>query len=123
MIKYLHPHHLLCINFFIGKGYSNEFVINMKKQIKLLEEENPIVCFTKKMDKICEYCPNYLNNECMDIIKVDKYDKNVINYLGLGDKEYHYLDLINLTIDRIIRKYPIDNICSDCCYNNICKKI
>jgi hypothetical protein len=54
----LRPHHLLCIRNFIGKGYSKDFVDNMKSLINTLEENpNQKVLIKSGLDDICKKCP------------------------------------------------------------------
>ena len=52
----IRPHHGLCLAFFRGKGYSEEFVENMTRMQKALEA-NAAVCLTEKTDGICAACP------------------------------------------------------------------
>ncbi|MGN0335780.1 MAG: DUF1284 domain-containing protein [Lachnospiraceae bacterium] len=52
----IRAHHGMCLAFFKGKGYSNEFTEHMGK-IKERLTENPLVCITDQTDIICSCCP------------------------------------------------------------------
>ena len=106
---YLRPHHFLCTQTFIGKGYSKEFV-----EIEL----------TFSCDSLCAFCPNRLNSEfkyfCNDDPKVLSYDQNVIQAFHLQEKAYVYADIIQ-EINSTMTPELLDHICSDCSWINICK--
>ena len=53
----IRAHHGLCLYYFKGKGYSEEFVRNMTK-IKKELEKNPLVLITDRADDVCTACPN-----------------------------------------------------------------
>lgn len=58
MLKYnIRAHHGLCISFFEGKGYSENFTANMAKMIALLEVD-PNVKIIDHTDEICKACPH-----------------------------------------------------------------
>ena len=62
MLK-LRPHHINCIYFYRGLGYSNEFVKNMDKIVNELKSNDDIkIKFVKSCDDICECCPNKLQS-------------------------------------------------------------
>lgn len=46
----------MCIAFFKGKGYSEEFTAHMKDVIKELEN-NPLVCLKVNTYELCSKCP------------------------------------------------------------------
>lgn len=53
----IRAHHGMCIAFFQGKGYSNEFTAHMREMIHKLEK-NSTICITTQTDAICLKCPN-----------------------------------------------------------------
>ena len=58
MCRYsIRPHHLLCLQFFEGKGYSNGFVENMTKIHNEMLSKNPYVELTedRKKDRVLEF--------------------------------------------------------------------
>ena len=53
----LRPHHALCAQFFVGKGYSAQFVEHMKRVLSELDR-GADVTLTDGCDAICAGCPN-----------------------------------------------------------------
>ena len=118
----LRYHHLLCINFFIGKGYSNEFVENFKYWKNKLEKENPLIEIVGFKDVICDKCPNWEDDKCATQDKVSRYDQNIENYLPKSGI-YRYQELIKIIEENIINKVPVKDLCKDCEYLSICSNI
>ena len=122
---YLRPHHFLCTQTFIGKGYSKEFVENMTRITYILRtEKSQEIELTFSCDSLCAFCPNRLNSEfkyfCNDDPKVLSYDQNVIQAFHLQEKAYVYADIIQ-EINSTMTPELLDHICSDCSWINICK--
>jgi hypothetical protein len=62
---HLRPHHLLCLQTFIGHGYSEEFVQEMtsvKRQLEL-DPGTPIQ-LVDGADTLCRRCPNCAGGHC-----------------------------------------------------------
>lgn len=122
----LRPHHLMCITFYKGKGYSQEFVDNMSKIQSLLEDEHAQIILTQDCDDVCSHCPRNVNDTCIDEIKSKAYDQKVIEYLGLTDyfldpEPIPYSILGHLTNKHILSKGHREKICGDCQWSSICK--
>ena len=120
----LRPHHLLCQEFFVGHGYSEEFVRNLDSIIQELRTNNPIVEIIDTNDDVCKCCPNLINGKCKDIDKVKVYDQNVSKLADFNYTTYNYNDLRQAILDKIVKSsIDIKNICNDCCWINICEEI
>ena len=116
------PHHSLCIQFFEGKGYSDDFVFHMNKIIKKLELSDPIILITDCCDDICKYCPNNNNGICRCHKKVNAFDKACIDLYGIGFGEsLYWSELKKLALEKIINKKRLYEICSSCQWYDICK--
>lgn len=117
----LRPHHSLCIQFFVGKGYSDEFVQEMKKIIKILERENPTLMLVDECDILCKACPNKINGKCISSCKVHKIDTACLNecMLGFGDT-ISWNELKDLAYRKIIAQNKISEVCKGCEWS--CKK-
>ena len=112
----IRPHHLLCMARFVGKGYSEEFVLNMKSVISALNSGEKFE-LTNGSDDICKACPFNLSGVCKDEEKVVRYDSAAKAALALDYKEkYSYKDLCITDAD-------IKEICSDCEWAELCAKI
>ncbi|MBP7796670.1 MAG: DUF1284 domain-containing protein [Elusimicrobiales bacterium] len=119
----LRPHHLLCIEGFIGKGYSDDFVSNMKAVIEKLDK-NPQVLLADGSDEICRKCPKNINNMCSSTggeDEVKKMDGAVLKAIGF--KSVDYLDYSNLkkVVNEIfLKKSDLAEICGLCSWKNSC---
>ena len=63
---HLRPHHLLCLQTFIGRGYSKEFVEHMtlvKKQ--LTDEPHTPITLVHGADDLCTHCLNCVEGRCI----------------------------------------------------------
>ena len=118
---YLRPHHIMCINNFIGKGYSDEFVDNMRNVIALLENGAEII-FKKSCDNLCEKCPNRICNICESENKIIALDCNTISKLSLKyHNSYSFPELNKKYTNTIKTEKDIEEVCGDCCWIDICK--
>jgi len=116
----IRPHHGLCLNFFKGKGYSEEFVKNMT-EIKGRLIENPIVCITRQTDHICSVCPNNAAGTCIDEEKVAEYDRQVLLHCNLSDGQLmSFLDFERLVHQHILCPGKRKEICGNCQWDSLC---
>lgn len=119
----LRPHHGLCIQHFIGKGYSETFVTNMKKTINLLESsEDMKITLTSGVDEICSFCPNNANGTCLSGQKPDCYDKECLRlcHLNYGDV-ICWKDFKGSIRDNILKVNKLNDVCVDCEWLAICQ--
>ena len=115
----LRPHHALCISFFEGKGYSDEFVKNMTEVIKIFESINPIVEITENADIICSKCPHCVNSRCTGE-KVTFYDRKVLEICS-PSKIIHWKDFHDSVRKNIIDSHRLEEVCGNCQWSYICK--
>lgn len=115
----IRPHHGMCIAFFKGKGYSNEFTAHMAEMIKELQDAT--VCISKQTDVICEKCPNNVIGKCKTEDKVMGYDNKILEYCGLSNGEIiKYKEFYDLVNKKIIMTGKRENVCGDCQWNELC---
>lgn len=116
----IRAHHVLCLNFFQGKGYSGEFVDNMN-QVKSKLEKNPLVCITSQADIICRVCPNNDAGICKDKEKVAEYDRQVFARCHISEGEIMpFLNFKNLVRDNILLLGKRKEICGNCQWDSLC---
>ncbi len=122
MIIYLRPHHLICMQNFIGKGYNSEFTDNMASIISYLKNhaDEKLIKITFDEDNICAKCPNQELKKCL---KVSQRDSDYFIVLRLDlNKVYSWND-----IKQFIKKYldykTFSNICSNCQWFYICNNL
>ena len=116
----IRAHHGMCLAFFKGKGYSNEFTKNMS-EIKNSLESNPLVLITTQIDDICVACPNNKMGICETNEKVVNYDKSVLSLCGIHeDTIMPFLSFEKLVYDNILLAGKREEICGDCQWSKLC---
>lgn len=127
----LRPHHLLCTQGYIGKGYNDSFVKNMDAiTLQFRNEESTSFELVFSTDSLCEHCPNkFGRNLCKDNDKVNEIDQKVITYFNLKEQTYVYQDLIR-EINEKMTAEMMNDICGKCewyhnspCKDNILKRV
>ncbi len=58
----LRGHHLICLHFFDGEGYSEDFVENLRAVLNAAED-NDVEVITGA-DDVCGKCPHFRNQRC-----------------------------------------------------------
>lgn len=117
----IRAHHGMCLAFFKGKGYSNEFSIHMGEMKEKLEK-NPLVSIIGGTDIICKACPNNEHGTCITAEKVAEYDRQVLLRCNLSEGDVMpYLDFAKLVNDNILLPEKREEICGDCCWNELCR--
>lgn len=119
----IRAHHGLCLNFFKGKGYSNEFTENMA-EIKKALADNPLVCVTSQADAICSVCPKNTCGACEDENKVFEYDRQVLLRCNISDGEIiPFPDFEKLIHNNILKTGKRREICGDCQWDSLCRNV
>lgn len=120
----LRPHHGLCIAFFRGNGYSQDFTQNMTDIISRLTSEDPQISLTSGVDIICASCPHNIDGRCDSGEKVAAYDKAVMDACGLCiDVNLSWDSFRNLVRQKIIDPGKRRNICGSCHWDALCSSI
>lgn len=117
----IRPHHGLCLAFFRGKGYSEEFVENMTWMKAALEANAP-VRLIDGTDAICAACPNNQDGACATAEKVAHYDREVLRHCGLhaGDT-LPFRELEARVRETILLPGKREEICGDCQWSGLCR--
>ena len=112
----IRAHHAMCLYFFQGRGYSGEFVENMKAVL----EENPTIRLMDSPDDICAACPNKVTEPCAK--KASRYDREVLRRCGLSVGErLPYREFSRKVIETILRRGVRAEICGDCQWSSLCR--
>lgn len=115
------PHHMLCLQFFEGKGYSEEFVENMMRVKQRLEQENPMVNIVEGIDDICVNCPNCNGKKCKDEESVQEHDLRV--YAQVREEIGNcasWKEISNVIQKNIIGPEKVREVCVRCQWSEIC---
>ncbi|MFQ9514758.1 MAG: DUF1284 domain-containing protein [Eubacterium sp.] len=118
---FIRPHHMLCLQFFEGKGYSDEFVENMMRVKQKLEQENPTVEIIEKPDDICESCPNNAGGKCKNEDSVKLHDQRVYEQVNrqIGNRA-DWKDITDAVRTNIIDAGKVKQVCLECKWSEIC---
>lgn len=117
----IRPHHGMCISFFRGKGYSEEFTDHMAKLVDAFSAD-PAVQIVTSADEICEKCPYNDCGTCATEDKVTRYDNEVFNICGIKAGEVMlFSEFSSLVREKIILCGKREEICGDCEWSEICK--
>ncbi|MGL4107175.1 DUF1284 domain-containing protein [Clostridium sp. LP20] len=112
----LRPHHINCLFFYRGMGYSEDFVMAMSSiENLLIENTDTEIGFILNCDILCTNCPNRLKgNSCITEERIKILDLRAINEYGLDlNRKYKFTELKN-SIYTTFDKEKFKNICSDC---------
>lgn len=119
----LRPHHLLCLQFFAGKGYSAEFVENMGEVKSMLDgDPRAEVTLCSGADDICRRCPNRVGFGCGADPKPPVYDRSCLCACGLkiGDT-LPWQNLKTVVRSRILISHAaFSAVCSSCSWFPVC---
>ncbi len=110
----LRPHHALCLQFYEGKGYNEDFVRHMDEVCDALADD-PRVFLTEGSDDVCAACPHRDRDRCDRDEKVSAIDRRALERLGLSvPVELSWRELSALANERIIRAGKLGDVCRDC---------
>lgn len=112
----LRPHHINCIFFYKGLGYSENFNKGMNNIINLLKNNpNTKIKLIIKCDNLCDNCPNrQLTGVCITEEKINKLDLDTLQTYNLEEnKEYSFRRIIQ-TIYKNFDKNNFNSICKSC---------
>lgn len=119
----IRPHHLLCLQFFEGKGYSDDFVKHMTGIHEKLLKENPKINLVEGVDDICKNCPNNKGGKCSKEDSVSGNDMRtyeaIKNEIEQGLTWSEWTDVV---YKNIINKDRLKQVCETCRWSDICMK-
>lgn len=116
----LRPHHGMCLAYFAGEGYSNDFTAHMYRVQDYLKRDS-VVRLVSRTDIICEKCPNNINGECEKPDLTARYDAEVLTRCGLSEGEkLRFSDFSALVKEKILAPGFRGEICGDCQWNELC---
>ncbi len=115
----LRGHHLICLNFFRGEGYSEEFVENIRKAIS--EKEIDVVFGA---DDICSKCPylkggicNYSENAEEEVTELDQFAYRILDIYPNSKTNW---DEIKRKLPKIMKRWK-DFACKSCDWLEVCE--
>ena len=117
----LRPHHGLCIQHFVGKGYSPAFTENMARLIsKLKEHPAQEILLCEGADILCGCCPHNEDGICAGCEKVAGYDARCLSACGLQPGPLPWKAFQRTVFDVIIAPGRLQEICMGCQWLTLC---
>jgi hypothetical protein len=114
----LRAHNLLCIQGFVGKGYSPGFVANMKATVGGLGGDTEVTVVAEP-DRLCSACPNLRTSGCAlhgegTEASIVRQDRDVLRRLGLAAGQTATWGEILARIRAAVAPADLDSICGAC---------
>ena len=114
----IRAHNLLCIQGYVGKGYSPEFVANMTRVVESLGDDVEVTVVDRP-DVLCDACPNLEASGCTlhgegSEQGIVHQDRDVMHRLGIDAGSAHTWSDIMTRIRSNIRPDDLDDICGSC---------
>lgn len=119
---FLRAHHLICLQSFIGKGYSDEFASHLKKISDFLRQKKQIIVITNKSDDICKKCPLKTGKHCSNEEQISHLDEAYLKILKLSTNMMVSFSEVTNIILNSLTKEEFDRNCKTCQWYNICNK-
>lgn len=119
-IMKLRGHHLICLQFFKGEGYSKIFVENAKQIVENWGENDAEI--VNDADDICKSCP-FLKNERCNHPKykkeIEKVDELALKLLGLSVGGKVRKSFVKKQLLRILNEWK-ERACKNCEWKKLC---
>ena len=121
----LRPHHLLCVQKFVGHGYDEKFVRHLAGVVaRLAAQPETRITLTQGCDDVCAHCPNRVKSRCVSMEKVDRMDSCVLEICGLGAGESGtWAALAQRAKERILGAGAFEVVCAGCQWFALCRGI
>ena len=119
---HLRPHHLLCLQTFVGRGDSEEFVEHMTL-VKRQLTANPLTLITlvSGTDDLCSHCPNCVDGQCTSE-KPALFDKLVEEKLAVLSRCQEPVPVLEGIPDELhITEDLLATCCPRCEWQGLCK--
>ncbi|OGW40494.1 MAG: hypothetical protein A2Y97_10230 [Nitrospirae bacterium RBG_13_39_12] len=120
----LRGHHLICLHFFSGEGYSPEFVENLREILRESEDGKGIeVC--KGADEVCKKCPYLKEEKCFYSLNAEagirEMDRRAVKLLGvkIGDR-INWMGIWE-KVPAIFVEWAKE-YCNDCDWRKVCER-
>ena len=119
----LRPHHLLCIQKYIGSGYDDAFAAGMEALIRRLSAcPDTAVTLVEGRDDICAACPHMSGGRCASEEKVNRLDRGVLEACGFSAGETRSWSALARTArEQVLENDTFDKVCGCCEWFDLCR--
>lgn len=123
MIK-LRPHHLLCIQNYVGKGYDESFNLHMDKLAALLRKEpGTEILLVEGGDHLCSACPHFDGSVCERYEKVKLLDEKVLSFCKNAYGDSGSWAMLSSEAEGVFGSKAFEEICGSCEWFGLCREI
>ena len=116
-------HHLICLHFFHGEGYSPDFISNLRDTLALVQRDGVEVC--SGPDDICFRCPSLKDAVCSYKEGADaevlEMDRLALELLGVGPGMEVSWDGLRKRLPEIFNTWH-ETCCIVCGWKRACEK-
>lgn len=120
----LRGHHLICLHFFRGQGYSPEFIINLSLILKKTEDGKRIEAVSGP-DDVCNICPHLKGGKCLFTQEAEReirqMDSKAFGLLELMGGDIVQWPDIRKKIPFLFRSWS-EEFCKACNWKQACEK-
>lgn len=119
----LRGHHLICLHFFNGKGYSPDFIENLEAIMKVAAESGVEV--SQGSDDVCRACPYLKEEKCVydehadeEIKEMDEFALKLLNEVPGIKTEWRLIK------EKIPGIFPLwlERYCKKCSWEKTCEE-
>jgi hypothetical protein len=120
----LRGHHIICLHFFKGRGYSLEFIKNLAGIVERAETGAKVV-ISRGPDEVCKMCP-YLEGDKCDYGRdadeeIREMDETALKLLGLKSGDKVTWPDIRKKLRHVLPEWS-GKYCRDCDWRWACEK-
>lgn len=116
-------HHLVCLHFFHGEGYSPDFVLNLEKALAGVQRDGVEVCAGP--DEICIKCPSLKDARCNYSDDADaetlEMDRLAMDLFGVQEGVKMSWDELRQRLPGIFNEW-LKSCCLECGWKKACEK-
>ena len=119
----LRGHHLICLQFYRGEGYSATFVDNLDGVLARLADEPALVIATA--DAVCAACPELgADGVCAGEVEISRIDALAFSLLSVEPGERITLAEARerLVGDAVATGRWRSGVCDGCAWENVCER-
>jgi uncharacterized protein len=113
----LRGHHLMCLNFFDGEGYSQPFVDNLRGAVAAADQDG--IVLIEGADAVCAACDHLAGGVCKDEEEIDRLDRLARSLLGVAPGAALTWDEIGARLPDILDAWYV-GACEECEFVSVC---
>ena len=113
----LRGHHLVCLHFFAGEGYSAEFAANLADVLERAETDGAVV--VAGVDSVCAPCPGLEGTMCAREGEVHRLDELASRLLDVAPGDTVVWDDVRGRLPDILEAWYA-GACDDCDWLAVC---